>query len=344
MPATRPLRIVIAPDSFKGSVSATAVAHALAEGWRSVRPGDELVLIPQADGGEGTLDAIEAAVPGSVRVPAGLVTGPDGRPTPGEWLRLPDGTGVVELAQMSGLPLMGQLDPIGATSRGLGEVMAQMLDAQVPRMLIGLGGSASTDGGMPVLDALGNRPLPHGGAVLLTDVRSPLLGPSGSAAVFAPQKGASPPQVAELEQRLHRVAEQLPADPEEPGVGAAGGVAFGLRSWGAEIRSGFEFLAELTGLREQIANADLVITGEGRFDSQSLEGKVVGQIAEIAQRGNTRLAIVAGSFETNAETNALTKPVAWQLSLAYLAGGSEAAIAEPEHWLREACAQAAAEV
>jgi glycerate kinase len=337
MPDTRPLRIVIAPDSFKGSVSATAAAHALAEGWRSIRPDDELVLIPQADGGEGTLDAIEAAVPGSVRVPVGLVTGPDGRPTPGEWLRLPDGTGVVELAQMSGLPLMRELDPLGATSRGLGEVMAHMLDAQVPRMLVGLGGSASTDGGMPVLDALGNRPLPPGGAVLLTDVRSPLLGPSGSAAVFAPQKGATPSQVAELEQRLRGVAEQLLADPDEPGVGAAGGVAFGLRAWGAEIRSGFDFLAELTGLREQIARADLVITGEGRFDAQSLEGKVVGQIAELAQQRSARLVIVAGSFETNPGTI----PGVWHLALTHLAGSSEAAIAEPEYWLREAGAQAA---
>ena len=337
MTAHPPFRVIIAPDSFKGSASATQVARALAEGWRSVRPDDELVLIPQADGGEGTLDAIEAAVPGSVRVPVGLVTGPDGRPTPGEWLRLPDGTGVVELAQMSGLPLMRELDPLGATSRGLGEVMAYMLDAQVPRILIGLGGSASTDGGMPVLGALGDRPLPPGGAVLLTDVRSPLLGPSGSAAVFAPQKGATPSQVAELEQRLRGVAEQLLADTDEPGVGAAGGVAFGLRAWGAEIRSGFDFLAELTGLSAQIARADLVITGEGRFDAQSLEGKVVGQIAELAQQRSARLAIVAGSFETNA----VMIHEAWHLSLTDLAGSTEAAIAEPEHWLREAGAQAA---
>jgi len=329
----QPLRVIIAPDSFKGSASATLAARALAEGWRSVRSDDELVLIPQADGGEGTLDAIEAAVPGSVRVPVGDVTGPDGSPVPGEWLRLPDGTGVVELAQMSGLPLMIKLDPLGASSRGLGEVMAHMLDAQVTRILIGLGGSASTDGGMPVLEALGQHRPPPGGAVLLTDVRSPLLGPEGAAAVFAPQKGANALQVAELEQRLAGIADQLHVDPTEPGVGAAGGVAFGLRSWGAEIRSGFEFLAELTRLGEQIASADLVITGEGRFDAQSLEGKVVGQIAELAQRSGARLAIVAGSF--------VTKPEAWHFSLTERAGSPDAALAEPERWLFEAGAHAA---
>jgi len=333
MPAPRPLRVIIAPDSFKGSATAREVAEAIAEGWRSVRPDDELVLIPQADGGEGTLDAIEAAVPGSSRHQVGIVTGPDGRPTRGQWLELPDGSGVVELAQMSGLPLMGELDPMGATSRGLGEVIARVLDAGVPRLLIGLGGSASTDGGMPVLEALGDRTPPHGGAVLLTDVRAPLFGPTGAAAVFAPQKGATPTQVAELDQRLRGIAAQLNADPNEPGVGAAGGVAFGLRSWGAEIRSGFEYLAELTNLRKQIADADLVITGEGRFDAQSLQGKVVGQILNIANEADTAAAVIAGQISE--------PPPCWHCSLSDLAGSTQSAQADPLLNLRVAGGRAA---
>lgn len=327
MPSTQPLHVAIAPDSFKGSATAREVAEAIAEGWRSVRPQDQLVLIPQADGGEGTLDATDAAVPGSVRHRVGMVTGPDGQPTPGEWLELPDGTGVVELAQMSGLPLMRELDPMGATSRGLGEVIAHVLDAGVPRLLVGLGGSASTDGGMPVLEALGFRTLPPGGAVLLTDVRAPLFGPVGAAAVFAPQKGATPEQVAELDQRLRLVADQLGADPNEPGVGAAGGVAYGLRAWGAEIRSGFEFLAELTQLRQEIAAADLVITGEGRFDEQSLQGKVVGQIFAMAAETNTPVALIAGQITE--------PPSCWHVALEDLAGSAASAQEESLFLLKD---------
>ena len=333
MPSPQPLRVDIAPDSFKGSATAREVAEAIAEGWWSMRQQDQLALIPQADGGEGTLDAIAAAVPGSVRHRVGMVTGPDARPTPGEWLELRDGTGVVELAQMSGLPLMRELDPMGATSRGLGEVIAHVLDAGVPRLLVGLGGSASTDGGMPVLEALGARTPPTGGAVLLTDVRAPLFGPEGAAAVFAPQKGATPEQVAELDQRLRLVADQLGAEPSEPGVGAAGGVADGLRAWGAEIRSGFEFLAELTQLREAIAVSDLVITGEGRFDEQSLQGKVVGQILDIAVAAGTEAAVIAGQ---------IAEPLTcWHVSLAELAGTTNQAQRNPVPHLREAGARAA---
>ena len=149
------MRVVIAPDSFKGSLPASGVAAAIAAGWRSVRPDDDLQLFPQADGGEGTLDAIADAVPGAKRRDAGLVTGPDLRPTPGEWLELPDGTAVVELAQMSGLPLMRELDAMEATTRGLGEVIAAALDAGATRLIVGLGGSASTDGGAGALVALG---------------------------------------------------------------------------------------------------------------------------------------------------------------------------------------------
>lgn len=212
------LRMVIAPDSFKGSLGASEVGAAIARGWLSIRPDDQITILPQADGGEGTLDAIASAVPDAVRHDVGPVTGPDGRPTPGAWLELPGRVGVVELAQCSGLPLMKPLDPLAATTRGLGEVIRHALDHGVESLIVGLGGSASTDGGAGALAALDLRLLdadgsyltdggaalatlarvestemsvpPPGGVTLLADVTAPLLGPTGAAAVFGPQKGA----------------------------------------------------------------------------------------------------------------------------------------------------------
>src|SRR5690606_9748656 len=157
--------------------------------WSTERPSDSITLLPQADGGEGTLDAIEAAVAGAARRVARGVTGPDGAPVDAAWLALPDGTAVLELAQSSGLPLMRSLDPLGATTRGLGEVVAAALATGPRRILIGLGGSASTDGGLGVLEVV---PTVGCEVVLLTDVTAPLLGPTGAAAVFGPQKGATP--------------------------------------------------------------------------------------------------------------------------------------------------------
>ena len=347
--------VVIAPDSFKGSLSAREVAQAIADGWRTVRPGDEIVLVPQADGGEGTLDAVEASVPGAVRRSAGLVTGPDGRPTPGEWLELPGGTAVVELAQCSGLPLMQQPDALGATTRGVGEVIRAALDAGATSLVIGLGGSASTDGaagalralGLELLDADGN-PVPEGGrglaaiasvrrdqlvpppgVTLLTDVTAPLLGPTGAAAVFGPQKGATSGQVAQLDAALAHFAELLGGDPALPGSGAAGGAGYGFSAgWGASIVPGAEHLAELSGLRAAIARADVVLTGEGRFDEQSRTGKVVGSLLDLGATG-----VIAGQ---------VTAPTGvWTASLTDLAGSVDAAMADTARWLREAGAAAA---
>lgn len=355
--------VVIAPDSFKGSLPALAVAEAIAAGWRDVHPGDRIVLVPQADGGEGTLDAIEAAVPDARRRDAGDVTGPDGRATRGEWLQLPDGTAVVELAQSSGLPLMRELDAGGASTRGLGEVIRAALDAGARRIVIGLGGSASTDGGMGALSALGlllldagGKPLPDGGAalaqlgtvdrsnlmpapqvVLLTDVTAPLLGPAGAAAVFGPQKGASPAQVAELDAALAHLAATLGGDSDAPGSGAAGGAGYGFATvWGATITPGADHLAELTRLDEVIAGADVLITGEGRFDDQSLTGKVVGQLLARAGRHGVRAGVIAG--QVTAETELFTA------SLVDLAGSVDAAMADTERWLRDAGAAAAREL
>ena len=328
-----PQRIVIAPDSFKGSLPAVDVAASIADGWRVERPSDELVLLPQADGGEGTLDAIQAAVPTSIRRDAGWVTGPDGRLVRGEWLELSDGTAVVEMAQVSGLPMMKALDPLGATSVGLGEVIAAALDSDASRLLIGVGGSASTDGGIPVLQALGARTPPRDGAYILSDVNSPLLGPYGAAAVFGPQKGATPGDVAVLESRLSAVAAQLGGDPDQPGSGAAGGVGFALQHWGAQQTSGATYLAEVTGLITASLSADIVITGEGRYDDQSLLGKVVGSVLRCAEAGVAVPAIIAGQ--------ATAQPDCWHITLVDIAGSLAAALADPHRWLRAAGRRAA---
>ena len=328
-----PPLIAIAPDSFKGTLSATAAAAAIAEGWRSVRPGDELLLLPQADGGEGSLEALAGAIAGAVRHPVAAVTGPDGRAVDAHWLALPDGTAAVELAVSSGLPLMPFPDPMGATTRGLGEVIAAALDAGATRLIVALGGSASTDGGRGALEALGwpqsLRPAPARGVILLTDVTAPLLGPTGAAAVFGPQKGASPSQVAELEARLAAFAALLGGDPAAPGAGAAGGTAYGLSTvWGATLTSGADYIARLTGVHEH--RADVLITGEGRFDAQSLGGKVVGQLLAAAVG---RTVVIAGALDAT--------PPDLGVSLTELAGSTEAAMGDTAHWLVVAGAEAA---
>jgi len=359
------LTVVIAPDSFKGTLSALEAAEAIADGWRAVRPDDELVLVPQADGGEGTLDAIEAAVPGSVRRTAGAVTGPDGRPTPAGWLELPDGTAVVELAQSSGLPLQRTPDALRATTRGLGEVIRAALDAGATSLVIALGGSASTDGGAGALSALGLvlldeqgelvpdggaalagivdvrfdelLPPPAGGVVLLTDVTAPLLGPAGAAAVFGPQKGASPAQVERLEAALAHFADLLGGARDEPGSGAAGGTGYGFATvWGASIVPGADRLAELSGLRAAVARADVLLTGEGRFDDQSRSGKVVGHLLALAAQDGVVAGVIAGQVADGTGV--------WTASLADLAGSVDGAIAAPAVWLRAAGSQAAREL
>lgn len=329
-----PLSAVIAPDSFKGSLSARDAATAMAQGWSSVRGDDAITLLPQADGGEGTLDAVEAAVAGATRHWVRGVTGPDGREVDASWLSLPDGTAVVELAQSSGLPLMRELDPMGATTRGLGEVILAALAVDPRRLLVGLGGSASTDGGLGVLEVV---PRVETEVTLLTDVTAPLLGPTGSAAVFAPQKGASPQQVQQLEQRLQQLAERLGGTPTAAGAGAAGGTAYGLATaWGATIASGADHVAALTGLDAAVRNADAVLTGEGRFDAQSTTGKCVGRVIASALSAAVPLALIAGEI-----TAAVP---GYEVSLVELAGSPEAAMAEPARWLREATALAAQSV
>ncbi|MEU1283379.1 glycerate kinase [Kitasatospora sp. NPDC005856] len=353
------MRVVLAPDSFKGTITATDATRALAEGWRSVRPDDELIARPMADGGEGTAAAVAAALPGTTEHEVPGCTGPDGRPVTGRYALLPDGTALVELAVASGLPLMSRPAPLTATTRGTGESIAAALDAGARRLTVALGGSASTDGGAGLLSALGLRltdargrelpdgggalarahrvdtmglrPAPSEGVVLLTDVTNPLLGPDGAAAVYGPQKGAGPGEVALLDQGLSRLAELLGTDPARTGSGAAGGTAYGLAAvWGAVVRPGARAVADLLGLDRAVATADLVITGEGRFDATSLRGKAVGEVLARAARAGVPARIVAGE---SADDRVLT--------LSALAGDPAAAREHARAWLVRAGARLA---
>nr|WP_157467611.1 glycerate kinase [Frankia sp. QA3] len=360
----RPRRVVIAPDSFKGSATATEVAAALGDGWRSRRPHDEIVALPIADGGEGTLDVFAAAVPDSVRHPL-RVTGPDGRPQDAEWLALPGGVAVVELARASGLPLMLAPDPLRAQTIGLGEALGAALTGGARRILVALGGSASTDGGTGALAALGARfldprgavlppgggalarlarvelsglrPPPPGGVRCLVDVDAPLLGPAGAAAVFGPQKGAGPADIDRLAAGLRRLAEVLGGEPAAAGAGAAGGTAYGLAAaWGADLVPGIRTITEAAGLPAALTGAGWVVTGEGRFDRTSLAGKVVGGVLGLARAAGVPVLVAAGQLDAPRPEGAIA-----EVALARLAGGTEAALAEPLRWLRAAGAELA---
>lgn len=321
-------QIVIAPDSFKGSLSATAVADAIAEGWSEARPGDDLVLLPMADGGEGTLDAIASATNQAIWHRT-TVTGPDGRQVDASWLMLPDAVAVLELAQTSALPQMRTLDPRGATTRGLGELLSVALDAGAQSVLIGLGGSATTDAGIGALEALGarvsransgqgvigvtaiddrtlRRP-PRGGLSLLADTTVPML---DAPRIFGPQKGASPADIAALTAAFHLLSDDAGSRSAHaiPGSGAAGATAWGLMTYfGAQVDDGAYSIARLIGLDDALTSADLVITGEGRFDSTSLSGKVVGCVHGLSQTRHVAGALVVGSA---VENNELTWPIA----------------------------------
>lgn len=355
--------VVVAPDSFKGSASAAAVAEALAAGWAEVRPDDTVLLAPTADGGEGTLDAFAVAVPGAERRPI-RVPGPAGEAVDAVWLALPNGSALVELAETSGLGLLHVPAPFDAHTLGFGRAIAAALDAGAASLLLAIGGSASTDGGAGVLTALGARlldadgrpiapgnrglaqlaradlsglrPLPTGGVRILSDVSSPLLGPAGAAAVFGPQKGATAEDVPVLDAGLARLVAVLAAGGsdgvavDEPGAGAAGGTGFGLRVWGATIAPGAAAVADALGLPERIASADLVITGEGRYDSQSASGKAPEHVAALARRAGVPVLLAAGAI--TAEPRGFADAVA----LTDLAGSAEAALADPLGWARAA--------
>lgn len=365
--------VVVALDSFKGSIGAADAARAVRDGWRSVRPDDDIRLVPMADGGEGTLDAFAAALPDAVRMPV-TVTGPHDAPVEASWLLLPPtpanpgGTAVVELAATSGIELLGsppRLRPMDAHTLGLGETVRAALAAGVSRLVLAIGSSASTDGGAGLLTALGarftdsaSRPiarggrglasieqadlaglpaLPSGGVDVLTDVSNPLLGPGGAASVFGPQKGADPHEVGLLESGLSRLADLLEVDPDTPGAGAAGGTGFALLAWGARLVPGAPAVADLVGLRPAIAEASLVITGEGSFDRQSAAGKAPDLVRRLAAAEQVPVALIAGRISEKADTT----PFSSALSLTDAAGSADASLHDPRRWLVQAGAMLA---
>ena len=333
-----PWRVVFAPDSFKGSLTSVEVAEALAKGWRRARGDDELVLAPMADGGEGTLAAIEAG--GGWEPQEVEATDPLGRPVVARWLRSQDGRrAVVELASASGLSRVSpdQRDPFAASTRGTGEVLCAVLDAGVRQIVLGIGGSATTDGGAGILEALGARVgadgvdlsgldprLAETDLLIACDVTNPLLGERGAAATYGPQKGASPSQVGELDARLARFADALEEaagrqERETPGAGAAGGAAFGLlaicdRFARLELRPGVDLVIAETGLERKLAGSNLVVTGEGRIDVQTAYGKTALGVAQLATGSGVACIAVGGGAESEgiaalAELGVIVVPV-----------------------------------
>ncbi|WP_051229230.1 glycerate kinase [Paludibacterium yongneupense] len=329
------MKIVIAPDSFKESLSAMDVAAQIEAGFRSVYPDADYVSIPMADGGEGTVEAMVAATRGhSV---AADVSGPLGDPVRACFGLLPDGgAAVIEMAAASGLELLepGRRDPLLTSTRGTGELILAALDHGRRHIILGLGGSATNDGGAGMLQALGatlsdsaGHPIGAGGGALAQlaridlstldprladcrfdvacDVDNPLLGPLGAAAVFGPQKGADPGSIERLEANLAHYADliecQLGIDVRRiPGGGAAGGMGAALVAMlGASLRPGIEIVTEAVGLDAAIRDADLVVTGEGRIDSQSVHGKTPIGVARVAKRHGVPVIGIAGSLSSD---------------------------------------------
>ena len=306
LPVASPLTVLFAPDSFKGSLTSVEVARSLADGWARARPSDLVLLAPLADGGEGTLVAIAAA--GGWEWRSAAAHDPIGRPVTARWLQSEDGRrAVVELAEASGLSRLtpAERDPIGATTRGTGEVLRAAFDSGAREITLGIGGSATNDGGAGILRALGaavdddavdlSELDPRFADVALRiacDVTNPLLGERGAAATYGPQKGATPDQVVELDRRLGRYADALELaggrrERDTPGAGAAGGTGFGLLSLADRFRAlelvpGIDVVMSAADFDGKLEQAGLVITGEGRIDAQTAFGKTALGVARRA--------------------------------------------------------------
>jgi glycerate kinase len=301
------MRVLIAPDCYGDSLTAVEAARAIAEGWRRARPDDELALAPQSDGGPGFVGVLAGRL-GELRTQR--VSGPLDADVSADWVLdpTPPRTGYIECAQACGLALLGGPPSVrtalDAHSRGVGQLIGAALAAGAGRIVVGLGGSSCTDGGRAMVDELGGlvagRSLLAGVELIAaTDVEHPLLGPMGAATVFGPQKGADPDAVVILEQRLTKWAAELDAVAgrtvsDEPGAGAAGGIGAALLALGGRRESGAAIIAEHTRLADDVATTDLVITGEGRFDDQSLRGKVVSALAAEARSRDIPVLVLAG--------------------------------------------------
>lgn len=325
-------KVVIAPDSFKESLSALDVAQAIERGFRQIYPAAHFVKLPMADGGEGTVDAMVAATGGEIIDVQ--VSGPEGKPTAAFYGLLGEGeTAVIEMAAASGLHLVArdERDPRVTTSFGTGELILAALESGVTSIILGIGGSATNDGGAGMMQALGaklldehHQELKPGGAALAQlahidlsqldprlqqvkitvacDVDNPLCGELGASAIFGPQKGATQAMVQELDLALHHYGTLLEqttgrAVLHSPGAGAAGGMGAALIGFlDAELRPGIEIVIETLHLEEAMRDADLVITGEGRLDSQSIHGKTPIGVARVAKRHQLPVIAIAGSL------------------------------------------------
>jgi glycerate 2-kinase len=329
------VRILIAPDKFKGSLSAREVAENVVIGLRTVLPNAAIEILPMADGGEGTAVAIQQAAGGewiSCAAHDAL-----GGAIEARYLWLPErATAVMEMSEAAGMWRIApnERDPLKADTRGVGEMLDHATKHGARKIVIGLGGSATNDGGFGMARALGFHFFGNGAALESTadlvkltrlvrpkrtlaeiiaavDVQNPLLGPRGATRTFGPQKGATPEQLEVLEQALAQLSEIVARDlavdfRQVPGAGAAGGLGFGLMSFcGAAIRSGFDVVAEFGGLMTAIDKADVVITGEGRLDEQTLEGKAPAGVARLARAAGKRIFAIAGSGGEAPEVRAL---------------------------------------
>lgn len=320
------MRVLFAPDKFAGTLTAAEAARAMAHGWLALRPGDEVHCVPMADGGPGTVDAVAGSVGGELVTTA--TVDQRGRNVVVTWLAGDDGTAVLEAASACGLSLVppDEREPASATTYGLGLLIADVASRGFEEIVVGLGGSGTVDGGLGAalgmgaraLDSEGNDlsirgPVDHDRVVSVTpvevssnviaasDVANPLLGADGAARVFGPQKGADPDTVELLEHRMAHLADVvercIPGGPwrDQPGAGAAGGLGFGLMAWfGAQIVPGAEMIADLIDLEHHVAWADLVVTGEGSLDSQTLEGKAPKFVADLAAAHRRPAGAIAG--------------------------------------------------
>jgi len=330
------MRVLVAPDKFRGTLTAMQAARAIETGWLRTRPEDLVATVPMADGGEGTLDALVDALKGEITT--ATVPGPLGDPVRAEYgvVPTPDGPmAIVEMARASGLALVSEKrrDPLRASTRGTGELIRDAIGRHQPvSILVCIGGSATTDGGAGAAQAMGARLLdgegadiPPGGSslaelaridlaelpalvldvrfVVASDVDNPLVGPQGAAAVYGPQKGATPEDVAFLDRALGHYAAVIDRDlgldlRTTPGAGAAGGLGAGLIAFtGAHLRPGVDVVMDAVGLRERLAESDVVLTGEGRLDSSSLHGKTVAGISRAAREAAVPVGMLCGRVD-----------------------------------------------
>lgn len=379
---TRTLRVVVAPDSFGGALDSVGVANAIATGWLRVRPSDTVLRRPMADGGEGTLAALAAALDDRAERRTLVTVDALGGPIEAEWLLVDGGRGAfIEMAAASGLARLAPSERTPesvrrASTRGTGDLIRAALDAGVERITIGLGGSATNDGGAGLLGALGVRmldvagtELPGGGAalaavaridassmdprlasvtlVIASDVTNPLCGPRGASATYGPQKGADPATVEELDRALAAFGRAIEAATgrlvaDLPGAGAAGGTTAGLLGFtDAVVRPGVEVVAELVGLGEALEAADLVITGEGRADEQTLHGKTAMGVAALAGARKTPVVLLCGALGEGAEALETATALTLVLPIPDRPLSLEASIADTERLLEGAAARLA---